>query len=495
MRLRLKAAQRISPRPTLRLFTSPGPLSPQTLFVAVASHSSAPRPRTSRSAARRLVACGALSLAMLHRVVRAHRAQTHRAVNAATQSTQRLSPLVAALPAAHTHHAALLPSSSSTSAPCASSFLPARHFASAATPAKKGGKKGTAAAAASDSSTGALLLSGPKYDEWNLIPNQPKPSWEELHQACLTEEQLRFAKRPMPSSEHRAELLPAIYLGAKPIAQHTKEDFGKYFTVGKETLDTMPREIHRTMAQEYMAAGPYHMIRNPGWEIVQAMKTIESGPEGLKKVDQRVFGIRGESGCGKSAALHYTIQYAREQSRANPSKPWLVVATRAEEFTTETKGFIQPSTVKEGVYDQALYTMEFFGNMLKTESGALKLIKLKRARKYEDLTWPEGNPGQTLFDLVTLASQSRELAPRLLYDFTAEIKRSTEIPVLVVLDNLNVFDQVCEFVEPLTYAKMDPRKLALVDAFSWFQNKPPVSLRGWMRERMRARTNRMLDVF
>lgn len=78
-----------------------------------------------------------------------------------------------------------------------------------------------------------------------------------------------------------------------------------------------------------------------------------------------------------------------------------------------------------------------------------------------------------MFDLVTLASTDRAQAPRLLYDFTAELKRSTEVPVLVLVDALNVWDQVTDFVEPLTYKKMEARRLALVDAFSWFTQKPP----------------------
>lgn len=219
------------------------------------------------------------------------------------------------------------------------------------------------------------------------------------------------------------------------------------------------------------------MIRSPGFEIVQALKKIENGGDETKSVKQRVFGVRGESGCGKSAALHYACQFAREQTRMNPSKPWLLIGTRADEFTTETKGFIAPSPLKDGIYDQALYTMEFFKNMLKTESAALKKIKLKRWAVYDDkpIAWTDGVKGETLFDLVTLASTDREQAPRLLYEFVGELKHKTEIPVLVAIDNLNVWDQVCEFIEPYTYKKMDPRKLALVDAFNWFIERPPVS--------------------
>lgn len=388
---------------------------------------------------------------MLHSLVRAHRAQLHKLVSSA-----------------HT----TLPMCGAAVASAASHCPPVRCFAAAA---KKGGKKAAAAAATTESplTNSTLGDSTTQYDDFNRIPSQPKASPDELAQSCLTEEQLRFSKRPMPSSEHRHEVLPTLYLGEKPIADHTASDLGKYYTVGADVLASMPPNVHRTMSQEYMGGGPYHMVRSPGFEIVQALKQIEAGGESAKSVKQRVFGVRGESGCGKSAALHYATQFAREQTKRNPSKPWLLVATRADEFSTETKGFIAPSAVKEGIYDQALYTMEFFTNLLKTESPALKLIALKRTRLYGDIVWPEGQTGTTLFDLVSLASTDREQAPRLLYDFTAELKRATEVPVLVVLDNLNVWDQVCEFIEPYTYQHLDPRKLALVDAFSWFTTKPP----------------------
>jgi hypothetical protein len=92
-----------------------------------------------------------------------------------------------------------------------------------------------------------------------------------------------------------------------------------------------------------------------------------------------------------------------------------------------------------------------------------------------DVVWPEGKVGTTLYDLVELASTDRAQAPRLLYDFVAELRLDTEVPVCVIIHNLNIWDQVCDFIEPLTYHQMSPRKLALVDAFDYFTRKAPVS--------------------
>jgi len=234
---------------------------------------------------------------------------------------------------------------------------------------------------------------------------------------------------------------------------------------------TIPPQLQRSMAQEFMGGGGYQMIRQPGLQIVDGLKQIHAAN---KLGNKRVFGVRGSTGTGKSASLHYAAQYIREQNALTPEKPWLLVATRGQEFSTEKRGFIAPSSVRPGLYDQALYTMDYFGAMLKTEAEALRLISLKRKDKLADVVWPEGKVGTTLYDLVELASTDREQAPRLLYDFVAELRLPTEVPVCVMIDNLNVWDQVCEFIEPFTYTKLDPRKLALVDAFSYFQREAPV---------------------
>ena len=384
----------------------------------------------------------------------------------ARQQRAQLHKLLAPALAAQRHTATAMPVPSVLS--CAA---PSRHFAAAAPAPKSKGKKGAAdaaaAAAAAERDSNTLSIE----DEYNMIPPIPKPAAAELESLCLTEEQLRFAKRPMPDVAHRRALLPSIYVPeGKKISDHTEADVGKYYEVPESMQRSIPPQLQRSMAQEFMGGGGYQMVRQPGLQIVDGLKQIHAG----NKLSKRVFAVRGSSGTGKSASLHYAAQYIREQNAATPEKPWLLVATRGQEFSTEKRGFISPSTVRPGVYDQALYTMDYFGAMLKSESAALKLITLKRKDKLSDVAWPEGKVGTTLYDLVELASTDREQAPRLLYDFVAELRLSTEVPVCVVIDNLNVWDQVCEFIEPFTYNKLDPRKLALVDAFSYFQREAPV---------------------
>jgi len=391
------------------------------------------------------------------------------------------------------------------------SVLPSRSFATVAgTKGKKGGK----ASAASSSSSGAsaqsdraatealssLHIASPFVDlepsdiDFYRIPPIPKPSQAELDAAQLNEKQLRFAKRPMVPPEERAELLRKIY--AQPdhgIEQHTKVDLGKYYPLDQSMIDLIPRQIHKPMAQEMMGGGKYMMIRPAGLEVVQSLKSIyqhSADPSAFaaaqasdRKLAKRVLGIRGNSGCGKSATLHQAVQLARAQSLSNPSRPWLILATRGEEFTQEKRGFIKASAVKAGVYDQALYTMDYFSKIVVSEESALKLMPLQTGPSVDEeylpfLTWKNGSDnaeGRTMYDLAQLAATDREQAPRALYAFMQQLKVPTACPVLIAIDNLNVWDQVCEFIEPYTYEQMQPRKLALVDAFDYFTKRAPAT--------------------
>jgi hypothetical protein len=400
---------------------------------------------------------------MLQSIARQQRVQLRRLLTPALAAQHRTAAAVPCILTSRTFSAAAANPATATAAVS----TPAT-----AAPVKGKGKKSAAdaaaAAAAAESSKNTVSLE----EEYNSLPPIPKPSAAELDALCLTEEQLRFASRPMPDASERHQLLPAVYVAeGKRISDHGAEDVGKYYPLNQSILSQIPSAIHRTMSQEYMGGGNYHMIRQPGLDLVKDLKLLSAG----KPVARRVFGLRGASGTGKSASLHYAAQYLREYSEANPDKPWLIIATRGQEFSSEKRGFLAPSTVKPGVYDQALYTMDYFGALARSEEKALKLITIKRKDKLADVNWPEGQVGTTLFDLVTLASIDRAQAPRLLYEFVAELRLPTEVPVAIMIDNLNIWDQVCEFIEPHTYNQMDPRKLALVDAFAYFTKSPPVS--------------------
>ena len=68
------------------------------------------------------------------------------------------------------------------------------------------------------------------------------------------------------------------------------------------------------------------------------------------------------------------------------------------------------------------------------------------------LEYEEGAP-KTLYDMVRLAAHDITQAPAILYDFVAEVRQITEVPVLVAFDALNEWDNPSPFPDPA-----DPKK-------------------------------------
>lgn len=421
------------------------------------------------------------------------------------------------LPAASTHIAQLSSRHFAATAAPTSTPTAAASPAASAKPARqsKSAQVAAAAAAAAAAEKEQARKNATKDEALFTAELPEKPSKEELDALCLDEVQLRFARRPRATYAHRYELLPSVYVQpGKNILTHTHADVGKYYKLTEEQQKEVGSHLQRSVSEEMMATGGYMMVREPGYTLVQKLKTIYSNTllsmEEREKIDRdnsldrlkRIYGIRGSTGCGKSAALHYAVQYAREQNKQTPLHPWLIITTRGEEFTQEKRGRIVESSVRDGKYDQALYTADFFANMLKTESAALEKIKLKTdmsktidwspvteteiaqaeeeektyagAQNRENIQY-SSIEGKTLLDLVTRGSIDIAQSPRILYAFTEELNVATEIPTLIAIDNLNVWDAVSDFVVPFTYNAMPARQLALVDAFAQFTKKPPVS--------------------
>jgi len=79
-----------------------------------------------------------------------------------------------------------------------------------------------------------------------------------------------------------------------------------------------------------------------------------------------------------------------------------------------------------------------------------------------------------LYGLCEQAMYNVEIAADIFYDFVQEIKLATEIKTLVLIDNVNVWDHMSEFRDPVNPFKRIPaRKLSMIDAFQTFQKTGP----------------------
>lgn len=297
----------------------------------------------------------------------------------------------------------------------------------------------------------------------------------------LSDDEKRFGSRAMPPLEARAKYMPSTYTTKSKMRDHVASDVGKYYSVTDDLLAQVPGAISRTMQKEYMGGGKYQMIRVPEVRLNKRLTAIQDA----KRPSNAVFGVRGYTGCGKSAYLNYAAHFARQNG-------WLIIATRGEEFPFEKRGMITASATRTDIFDQALYTMDFFKRLAESEGDNLKKIQLKtEVKNHASL-----NGKSTLYDLAIAISESRELAPELLAPFIAEVKQADEVPIMILIDNMNVWDSQSAFIKPLTYEPIQARELALVDAFSTFQTSAPkrgVSI--WSITTRYASLKKVLDHF
>jgi len=82
-----------------------------------------------------------------------------------------------------------------------------------------------------------------------------------------------------------------------------------------------------------------------------------------------------------------------------------------------------------------------------------------------------------LYDFMQqITLNENAIAGEMMYDFVEEIKQATEVKVMVLMDNANVWDQHSKFRLPSNPFKTIPNKqLSMVNAFSSFMTKGPVS--------------------
>lgn len=212
------------------------------------------------------------------------------------------------------------------------------------------------------------------------------------------------------------------------------------------------------------------------------------------EVAGRTYGIVGKKQRGKTCVLNYAVQYAKENE-------WLTVAVKPRDFYYDIPGFIVESKHSETLYDQPLGSAKFFANLRDTESAQLKKVVLKQTYSHlnwvPDLTNKVGRgtddsllpiqliqseydasrhgadvdasslpTDRTLFDLVALAAVDETQSADILYSFIEELKMTTEVPVVVAIDNFNEFDLLSEFVRPNNpHMRIPSRRLSLCKSF------------------------------
>lgn len=255
----------------------------------------------------------------------------------------------------------------------------------------------------------------------------------------------------------------------------------------------------------------------------------QAAPSALpKNLRGRLVAVTGQSGCGKSVTLVQAAMAARQLGH-------LVIPSWGPDIWNDLKGFIRPSMRPEsferhprGLYDQARFTSAWLTELIRTSGPELAQIRLHKlypywqamgdedvqkrrryrrrvARAATNLVVDKENPeiakdrefwelhcaeqraaraqvqevppthpeAHTLYDLVAWGALNEEEAPDVLFDVIEVLQHQKQVPVTVIIDNLNSWDTVSDFHEPETVKRLDRRQLAMVDAFWRLVEKPP----------------------
>ena len=263
-----------------------------------------------------------------------------------------------------------------------------------------------------------------------------------------------------PSFSERLSSLPQLYSNTE-IAAHSRVDVDKYFLLSAEQQQSIPSALLPPLADEWRLTGGYMQLHAAYLPLIERLARVHDELSGRSAL-MKPIGVHGGHGVGKSALLTYLSVWAKERG-------WLVVAVRADEFTMEQLGWIEASSERPGLFEQPLYSQYWLSQLAAAQPHLLANIALKAQ-------YPFAANCRSLLDLLHLARDDVTLSTSVLYATVAELRTASEVPVLVLMDNVNVWDGLSQFVDPDSRSALPlpARRLALVDALSAFQHVSPL---------------------
>ncbi|GAB9472177.1 Atp-dependent dna helicase snf21 [Globisporangium polare] len=258
-----------------------------------------------------------------------------------------------------------------------------------------------------------------------------------------------FSSSSNGSDDEDAMVAPVVeengVIASTPIAQATADDRLKFFALLKETQDkVLPEGIGKHMENTFELIGHRHvMLRDNTLKIISLMKDWENS-----KKETKGFVIDGERGSGKSFALQQIVQFARESN-------WLVLyVPNARAWCVEAP-YVMKSPVDESKYDIDVFGVELLEKFLHCHGAQLSEIPLRGS--YGDRYYPASFKAKpkstseydaaalTLRDLVENGIKDEDLACTAVVDLRTELAQVTEFPVLIAVDEYNLWFQKTVF--------------------------------------------------
>lgn len=275
---------------------------------------------------------------------------------------------------------------------------------------------------------------------------------------------------------------PDVYSLTYILKHLVDEDIGKFICLESD-VKKIPQKLQITLANPFEMTGEYLMLRQTMFDLIQVLKEINS--DAAVSAKGSTVGIHGQRGGGKTALLNMLAVFAIQND-------WLLLTTRGEDFVTDMAGAVSPSTTRPGVFLQGRNSRAFLTDFIAKEAAKLRKVKLKR--DYTGRVWVNveliksgvtlvGNQAregakqpETVFELCEQGIYDLGMAAEIFRDVMEEIRLATEIKTLVLIDNLNVWDQQSQFRDPENPFKTIPaRGLSMVDAFQTFQKHGPAN--------------------
>lgn len=251
---------------------------------------------------------------------------------------------------------------------------------------------------------------------------------ESLFQYTVEDELARNPKPEIPVPPPTLEeydFLPGI-----------KIPVGGFYEIPRSSLKKVfPEGVAGGMLEEFLGLNRVGFFLRPvARDAIQKLKDLHQS--GFQQQTTPLI-LDGVKGSGKSALLNQLVYWAR-------SAGWLVVFLPRSAMVKRT-GFLLPSRVHIGCFDQPNHARALCYCMLRAHGDKLKTLPLRRG-PFTISTF--SSEGKTLFDLLKFGCQKWTHSGDVVHYFMRELQRVTEFPVLVAYDAVDTTFSPSGFYDP-----------------------------------------------
>lgn len=226
------------------------------------------------------------------------------------------------------------------------------------------------------------------------------------------------------STEEKQPTTPVLY-ASNEVAQHTKEDYLKFFSVDKKTVQTtLSDNVPKKFKDLSKALGDHTlMVRKPALEVVDALESAEN-------TGHRKFLIYGPQGCGKSLALLHILNYAVQKDLV-----LIYVPNGFRLVDSQTSTEVQHSQWRPGRFDQPKESIIWLNSFRQINMNFLQQNTTSQEYKWGKRETTE--PGRPLLELVDQGISRSLFASDAVGAILKEIRANKSLKTMFAVDSFN----------------------------------------------------------